>query len=378
MKVLHLINNLKREGAQVMVSNLVAAKNKDNVEYIICVRQPGGALTEKIKQQGVMVIEPSSYFGFRQLYKSIFFIKKACKDNHIDCIHAHMADAAVLGWIVCGQLKLPLIISHHGHDILLKCSVICRFVYYLLLNFSARYAAMNTVVSHSVSDRVRKLLFLSRAQIQVISNGVQIPDISLVRLDLYVYEAACDTVLKLVTVGRLVSLKGHKQLIQAMSQLVNRFPNIGLTIVGGGELEHELRQLTINLGLEKHIHFTGAIDQVSDILKQSDLYISTSTSEGMPVSILEAMSWCIPVIASDIPGNRSVVRPQDTGVLYELNNIGDLVSKVINVVSDRNLRVKITQRARLMVEQEYSSEVAEQAYQELYYKLDAKQVMSVT
>jgi len=376
VKVLHLINNLKREGAQVMVSNLVTANDQDKVEYIVCVRQPGGSLAETIKQHGVKVVESSSYFGFRQILKSVAFIRKTCKDNHVDCIHAHMADAAVLGWVVSRQLKLPLIISHHGHDILLKCSAICRFVYYLLLNFSARYALMNTVVSHSVLDRVRKLLFLSREQVQVISNGVHVPDISLMKQELYDF-GKDGSILELVTVGRLVSLKGHQQLIYAMPQLVDQFSNISLTIVGGGELEHELRQLTITLGVEQYIHFTGTIDKVSDVLNKSDLYISTSHSEGMPVSILEAMSWCIPVVASDIPGNRTVVMSNENGVLYELNNIDDLVNKIVSVASDQDFIEKITRSARLMVEKEYSAKVAEQTYRELYFKLGVKQTMSV-
>ena len=109
MNVLHFINNLDREGAQVMLSNLVTAADKGQINYCICVRQPGGSLVAELRQQGVLVFEPTQYFGFRSMFQSVSFLKQVCGENQIRIIHAHMADAAFLGWLVAWKLNLPLV-----------------------------------------------------------------------------------------------------------------------------------------------------------------------------------------------------------------------------------------------------------------------------
>lgn len=365
MNVLHFINNLNREGAQVVVSNLVTVGNKAEITYSVCVRQPGGSIASELRAQGIVVTEPPVYFGFRSLRQSILFLNRVCIENQVQIIHAHMADAACLAWLVARKLKLPLVISHHGHDILLKCSPVCRFVYHCLLILAARYASMNIAVSESVGERVCRLLWLNQRSVQVIANGVRIPDDSLLQL---IPERGIDgnSSLKLVSVGRLIPLKGHRQLIFAVARLVADFPDIRLYIVGSGDMAKELEQLAENEGVGDHIEFTGAVDDVSPFLAKSDIYVSSSESEGMPVSVLEAMAWRLPVVASDIPGNRSVVKQGETGFLYELNNTESMVETILTVARKTELAKAMALRARLMIEQQYSAHAAEENHARLY------------
>ena len=279
-----------------------------------------------------------------------------------------MADAACLGWLVARNLRLPLVISHHGHDILLKCNPVCRCVYFVLLSFAARYAAMNVAVSPSVAERVRKLLPVKENSVQIISNGVRIPEDS--ELDKKNNaEDGRHPSLVLVTVGRLVSLKGQHQLIRAVAQLVDHFPEIQLYIVGTGDRAKALMQLAENEQVTGHIEFTGAVGNVTEYLAKADIYVSGSQSEGMPVSVLEAMACRLPVVASDIPGHRSVVVPGDTGILYELDNIDDLVEKIVKVAKNPDLANGLASRARQMIEQDYSAVAAEQKYAHLYQRI---------
>lgn len=365
MNVLHFINNLNREGAQVMVANLVTAANPGGVNYSVCVRQPGGSLVDELRERGIKVQEPTRRYGFFSLLRSVRFLENVCLKNRVQIIHAHMADAAFLGWLVARKLNLPLVITHHGQDILLKCNPVCRFVYHVFLMLSARYAAMNIAVSGSVAEQVRRLLAVNEKGLQVISNGVKVPAVALLR-DRQDRNEGALAALKLVSVGRLVPLKGQRRLIQAMAKLVCRFPGIRLYIVGGGELESELKQLAQIEKVADHIEFTGAVDDVSEYLINADIYLSSSQSEGMPVSVLEAMAWRLPVIASDIPGNRSVVKHGETGFLYELGDLDDLIATVVQVLNNRELARSVADRARAMVEQHYSACVSEQKHVDMY------------
>ena len=367
MKVLHFINNLDREGAQVMVSNLVSGASS-GVNYCVCVRKPGGGLAVDLRARGVDVLEPNRYYGFRSILQTFFFVKQCCIEQKADVLHAHMADAASLGWLVARHLKMPLVVTHHGHDILLQCNPVCRTVYHVLLSLAARYAAMNIAVSFSVAERVRKLLRLGEKRVQTIANGVPVPS----ALELEQYRAAAHAGPAspvLVSVGRLVELKGQEQLIRAVARLVERFPGMRLYILGAGDREQALKQLAEDERVSDQVVFTGAVGEVTKYLAQSDVYLSASRSEGMPVSILEAMACRLPVVASDIPGNRSVVTAGQTGLLFELDNVDDLVEKVTELLLNREFANDLACRARQMVAREYSAAAAESRHAGLYTQI---------
>ena len=73
MNVLHFINNLNREGAQVMVKNLVSANHNTRINYCVCIRQPDGPLVAELREQGIEVLTPPEYYGFRSILRSFFF-----------------------------------------------------------------------------------------------------------------------------------------------------------------------------------------------------------------------------------------------------------------------------------------------------------------
>ncbi|HHO59165.1 MAG TPA: glycosyltransferase family 1 protein, partial [Thiotrichales bacterium] len=315
---------------------------------------------------GITVVEPAQYDGFRRIKRFVDFLMQTCREHQVDIIHAHMADAAFLGWLVARKSGRPLVISHHGQDILLKCNRLCRFVYFLLLNLAARYAAVNIAVSAPVAERVRQLLFIAPEKVTVISNGVAIPEDAPNKRD-----NVKTTAPVLVTVGRLVPLKGHGQLIQAAAKLKAVMPGLKVYIVGGGDMLDTLQQLARQAGVSEMVTFTGAVNDVASYLAKADLFVSTSESEGMPVSVLEAMAWRLPVIASDIPGNNSVVTHKQTGFLYRLGDVDGLAETICTVFKEPSLAAAVAARARAMVVENYSAEAAEQAHRSLYRKIFA-------
>ena len=89
----------------------------------------------------------------------------------------------------------------------------------------------------------------------------------------------------------------------------------------------------------------------------------------MPISILEAMAWQLPVVASDIPGNRSVVKQGETGFLYELNNVDDLVENIVEVANNSEFANSVACRARLMIAQQYGAIVSEKKHAQFYQRI---------
>lgn len=362
LRVLHLINNLKREGAQTMVFNLVTASDAGNARHVVCAREPGGALEAALGERGISVFTPSRYFGALATRRSLQFLEYLIENEAIELVHAHMADAAFLGWRLARRRALPLVITHHGHDILPKCGRMCRLVYLVLLAAAAHYAARNVAVSTSVAHRVRRILVLRREQVSVIANGVPVPGEGIL-ITRRTQEGVAPHV---VTVGRLVELKGHEQLITAASVLVGHFPEARFSIVGDGPLRERLERQAESLGLSNKVNFTGSVSDVPAHLREADVYVSTSHYEGMPIATLEAMAWGVPVVASDVPGNRAVVQNGETGLLYKLDDIAGLARAMRAVIEQPESARERARRARRLVEERYSATATARLYEQLY------------
>ena len=101
-----------------------------------------------------------------------------------------------------------------------------------------------------------------------------------------------------VTVGRLSPEKNHARLIRAFAQVHERYPDIRLTILGGGKLEETLQQLVLTLGLESYVTLAGQVDNPYAIMAESDCFVLSSDYEGQPMVILEARTLGLPVITT--------------------------------------------------------------------------------
>lgn len=362
MNVLHLINNLHREGAQVVVFNLATAPEDGDVRHRVCAREPGGALQTDLEARGVPVFAPERYYGARETRRSLAFLRRIVREQSIDVIHAHMADAAFLGWRIARELSLPLIITHHGHDLLPRCGRLCRAVYWLLLAAAARYASYNVAVSDVIAQRLRRRLRLPERRLAALANGVPVPPIEqAMREDRLRRNAPV-----IVSVGRLVELKGHNQLIEAAAGLLRDCPDAQFCLVGDGPLRESLRRQAESLGVAGRVQFAGSVSDVPERLRAADVYVSTSHYEGMPMATLEAMAWGVPVIASDVPGNRAVVRHAQTGLLYPPGDAAALADRLREILHDPDAAAQRALRARRLVERDYSAAVAARRYGELY------------
>ncbi|WP_281645899.1 glycosyltransferase [Parendozoicomonas sp. Alg238-R29] len=109
------------------------------------------------------------------------------------------------------------------------------------------------------------------------------------------------------TIGRLVPVKGHKYLVQAAGLLADKYPNLRVVIIGGGREEDALSAQIKEAGLEKAIVLAGWKDDALQYVKAFDVFVLPSLSEGLPISLLEAMSGGRPVIGSSIPSIKPVV-----------------------------------------------------------------------
>ena len=135
-------------------------------------------------------------------------------------------------------------------------------------------------------------------------------------------------------VGRLSPIKAHEVFLAAAAEILNRLPNVHFVLVGGGEREAELKALAAQPPLTGHVHFLGWRSDMPRLYADMDLFVLTSDNEGMPVTMIEAMAAARPVVSTDVGGVRSLVRPEETGLLVPRRDVAHLASACVELLGD--------------------------------------------
>lgn len=123
----------------------------------------------------------------------------------------------------------------------------------------------------------------------------------------------------MVSVGQLSNRKNHRIIIKSLSGIKKE--NIKYLIIGDGENKKRFKKLTQKLDLEDKVIFAGYRKDIKNILLESDFFAFPSKQEGLPVSLMEAMSSGLPVICSDIRGNNELIKNGHNGYLFKPNDV---------------------------------------------------------
>ena len=141
----------------------------------------------------------------------------------------------------------------------------------------------------------------------------------------------------LIEVGELNKNKNQIMAIYAMRELVKENSNVHLLIVGKGKLRSLYNEKIKEYKLEKNVHLLGLRDDVPNLMKISNILLSLSYREGLPVNVIEGMFCKLPVIATDCRGNRDLVQDGINGHIINLNNVAELVDKVNLIMHNENI-----------------------------------------
>jgi len=170
------------------------------------------------------------------------------------------------------------------------------------------------------------------------------------------------------TVGRLTRQKGYDVLLEAVGPVLTEVPAAHFLIVGGGDLEVDLRRLAAKLGVADAVHFLGPRSDVAELLSIMDVFVSSSLWEGLPTVILESMASGVPVVATDVSGTRELVQDGDTGRLVPAKDAASLASAVVWMLREPSEAYCLRERACSRV-QDFSIERVAEHHTRVYREL---------
>lgn len=237
-----------------------------------------------------------------------------------DVIHAHEYVAGRVALLLGRVLRRPVVVSEHYGGF-------ARGVVPPDDRAAARAvferAAVVCPVSSDLEDHLRAIA--PTARFETVPNVV----------DDEVFHAgdgrSDDDALRLVAVGNLVDVKGHRHLLEAMPRL-RANQNVTLDVIGDGELRGELGALTVRLGLERDVRFLGQRpkSEVAERLRAADVFVLPSLGENMPCALLEALACGVPAVASRVGGVPEVL-DESSGVMVEPGSADALATGVETV-----------------------------------------------
>ena len=362
MKILYLITKTEIGGAQVHVVDLCVYFKKNGHEVTV-MSSGDGWLRQICKKEGVNFVE-NKYFSNRpyprKLFNAIREIKRCVKNVNPDIVHCHSSAAAILGRLAIRN-KVRTIYTAHGWGFNVGIKPWIKYPIIFLEKICSRFTDDYICVSEFVRNLALKHNIASVDKMKVVYNGINLPNVFKSE------EKTADNKVELSFVGRLSSPKMPELVIKAIDLLPPETKNdVKFLIVGTGKkysmLKKESNKYNVN------IEFTGEMNLENSLarLVKSDIFIFISKWEGFPYSILEAMSLGLPIIASDVGGVGEMVC-EESGILVK-NDIRQISQAILKLVKDKELRERMGQNGRKVIEQKFLLDDMLRKIEEIYEK----------
>ncbi len=295
------------------------------------------------------------------LFKAKFHYRKLLHENGYDLAHAFFGFPT--GWLCYRTAnKLPYIISLRGSDVPGEHARLKLDYKILGQVFKAIWKKAAALVTPSEGLKNRALKFLPSVAIDVIPNGVELDRFGPAEI------TREPQILRLLTVGRLSVTKRVEILIDAIEIMHRDGCEVHFKIVGGGQMQQKLKQIVSEKKLGNIIEFTGRIDteDMPQVYRQNDIFISASMQEGMSNAMLEATASGLPIVTTRCEGVEELI--DNNGLVVEDANAEDIARAVRKITDDRQTYKQMSLAARRQAERFTWSSTAEK-YLSLYERI---------
>lgn len=353
-KIFLCIPTLATAGAEKFVVDLASNINNKvfDVSVIITYELNNTDLYKKLLDKKIKVIN----LGYkRNRLKTIIELTKIFLKEKPDVVHANVGSLqyVALPAFLCGVKKKFFTVHSMAYRI---AGGYMKRVYKLAFH----YLGFKPIgISKIVTESIIKEYGLQSDLVATINNGIDIQK--------FAPEASkMDGDITFINVGTLYYIKNHKYLIECFSEVHKANPKTKLIIVGDGELREGLDGLIRKLNLENAVLLVGNQNDVAPYLKCSDIYVSSSLVEGLPLSILEGMACGLPVIANKVGGIPDIVNEGENGLLVELNDRKAFIEAMLSLANDNSKIKAYGKKSRDIVCSQWSLEQCVKGYEKLY------------
>jgi glycosyltransferase involved in cell wall biosynthesis len=355
-----LIWSLDLGGAERVVMDLAKGLSKKVFKPKVCCLNAKGRYATLLERHGIRVFALNKWPKFDPFL--IPRLVRLIKRERIDLVHTHLFSANLWGRLAAKWAKVPVVSTEHGMDT-------WRKGFHLTLDSLLVPVSKRVIfVSEAVKAFYKSKNISFKGKGRDIYNGINTPDFekksdaSSIRSGLGLKET--EKVIGII--GRLVPEKAHGDFIRAIQLVSQKHPNAVGLIVGDGELLESLKKEVKKAGLENRIIFTGQRNDLPEIYRALDVFVLSSTREGFPLVVLEAMAARVPIVATAVGGVGELITDQETGLLVNSQNPEALAKAISNVLESSDLGERLAKNAYEKVKAQFSVEQMVKNHELLY------------
>jgi glycosyltransferase involved in cell wall biosynthesis len=355
-------------GVEVLLRNLFVHFDPDVVRpRLVCLRE-AGVLADEFRAAGfpVEVVPRSGPLGIGRLVSLIVTLRR----HRVDAVlvtHHHRA-ALAFGPLAARLARVSVnVVAAHNMDLLsVGGRVLPRWAVAMLRLTDALVLLSPSQGKYLRGEGVGRHWW-SRVREVVIANGITVrpPPTEAERASARAALGLDDDEFVVGTVARLSHQKAHHVLFEAVARLARRYTRCRLVLLGDGERRHELQRLANELGISERVVFAGFRPDVAELLPAFDVSCLSSLHEGVPLSVLEAMAACLPVVATDCGSLPDLVTEGQTGYLVPVGDVAGMAHCLSMLADDPNLRARLGTSGRARVLRDFTIENTARRYEAL-------------
>lgn len=279
--------------------------------------------------------------------------------HNIDVIHTHGYKSDILGVMAAKKAGIPVVVTPHGFE---NAADFKLRTFIWLGCQSMRFADKVVPLSPQLIEDVRQY-GVNEPKLVYIQNGVDLSEVDAVRIAPPKLQKDKK---RIGFIGQMISRKNIFDILNIFDQLAQCRDDIELVMLGDGDERPALEEHANNLSSKADIHFMGYRDDRLDYLRSFDLFVMTSTLEGIPRCLMEACAMAIPVAAYDIAGIDQLITHEKTGLLAELGDQSNLKKHWQSLLDDQDLATRLGQNALEYVNEHYSAKRMASEYVTLF------------
>ncbi len=355
MKIVHVVYSLEMGGAESLVAQLCRLQRANGHSVTIAAYSKLGTLGETLRSEGFHI----DVLGTAPVPRTMLRYLRLFLGLQPDVVHCHNP-APTLQAAMAARLAGAESVVSTRHSLVAPPFETAAEIKYNLISWFCDWIVG---ICDATCDNLRHTPLARKERIVRVYNGAD--RLSLVPPE----ERPQRSGFTLVFVGRLAKVKDLSTLVNAVALARPRIADLQLWIVGDGPEREPLEALAAELGIAANVVFWGERRDVARFFSAADVFTMSSVSEGLPMSLLQAMSIGLPAIVTDVGGMAEVVRNADCGLRVPVGDSAAYAEAIVQLATDPARRSALAANARSAYDAGFTLEQMDAAYMKLYQTL---------